>query len=78
MPAAAVQSEARPDSNADVMSQASGDATSVVSQTEEPAKASSVSVDDEPETSGAHSNAAPQDTPHSRSRVQVSADINCG
>ena len=54
------------------MSQASGDALSVVSKTEEPARASSVSADDEPETSGAHSNAAPQDTPHSRSRVQVS------
>lgn len=55
------------------MSQASGDAVSVVSKTEEPARASSVSADEEPETSGAHSNAAPQDTPHSRSRVQVSS-----
>lgn len=75
VPAAPVQSEARQDSNADVTSQASGDASSVVSTTEEPARASSVSADDEPETSGPHSNAAPQDTPHTRSRVQVSAVI---
>ena len=75
MPAAAVQSEPRQDSNADVMSQASGDALSVVSKTEEPAKASSVSADDEQETSGAHSSAAPLDIPHTRARVQVKANV---
>ena len=73
LPAAAVQLEARQDSNTDVLSQASGDAASVVSKTEEPARASSVSADNEPETSGTHSSAAPQDKPHNRSRVQVSA-----
>ena len=78
MPTAVVQSDASQDSNGDVMSQASGDASSVISKTEEAARAGtagSVTADDEPvpETSGAHSSATPQDVPHSRSRVQVSA-----
>lgn len=74
--AAAVQSEAQPDSNAEAMSQASGDASSVVSKTDEPARASSVSADHEPETSGAQGSAAAPDPPQSRSRVQVSLSMS--
>ena len=72
--AAVVQSEAQPDSNAE----ANADASSVVSKTDEPARASSVTADHEPEASGAQGSATASDPPQSCSRVQVSLLISIG
>lgn len=76
VPTVAAKSEASEDNNADAASQASGDASSVISRTEE-ARAGSVTADDErvSEASGARGSSSHQETPRTHSGVQVSATI---
>lgn len=73
VPTVGMQSEAIPDGNADATSQASGDASSVTSNTEK-RRAGSVTADDETvlEASGAHGNTTHTEAPHTHSGLQVS------
>ncbi|KAL3157622.1 hypothetical protein ABBQ32_012070 [Trebouxia sp. C0010 RCD-2024] len=72
VPTVGMQSEAIPDGNADATSQASGDASSVTSNTEK-RRAGSVTADDETvlEASGAHGNTTHTEAPHTHSGLQI-------
>lgn len=73
VPTVGMQSEASLDGNADASSQASGDASSVTSKTED-RRAGSTTADDEtvPEASSAHGNTTRREAPHTHPGVQVS------